>query len=85
MTEKTRLEEDLERLKRSKKKRDWYLYFLIILLGLTVFLLIKAEKELFNTEQTLKYLKLKNERLEREIEYLRLDLKRCKSSEHSGG
>ncbi len=85
MTEKTKLEEDLERLKKSRKKRDWYLYFLFILLGLAVFLLIKVERKLFNTEQTLKYLKLKNERLEREIEDLRLDLKRCKSSEYSGG
>jgi cell division protein FtsB len=85
LTEKTKLEEDLERLKKSRKKRDWYLYFLFILLGLAVFLLIKVERKLFNTEQTLKYLKLKNERLEREIEDLRLDLKRCKSSEYSGG
>ncbi len=81
MTEKTKLEEDLERVQYRGKRWGAVAFILLILLLLACFYIVKIQKSLLEADRTVSNLQLQVDTMKLKIETLRIDSARCAEAE----
>ena len=80
MNEKTRLEQELERVQNKGKQWRGIVVLLFLLLLLAALYIVNLRQELYNAHEMIKKLNLKTYTLGLEIETLKLDTARCSNA-----
>ncbi len=77
MNEKTRLEQELERVQNKGKQWRGIVVLLFVLLLLATLYIVNLRQKLYDAHEMIRALNLKTETLGLEIETLKLDTARC--------